>query len=86
MIIVRSAIKVAAQRLKASKTLVNPTTFSYHPQMATADDDFVRHRDYYIPGGDVHFRVGVNTNDCRLILTNLDLDRSIEPVSGFTHS
>ena len=46
----------------------------------------VRHNDYYLRGGDVYFTVGVNTNNCRSTLMNLDLDRSIEPVSGFTHS
>jgi len=75
-------LKVAAQWLKASKTLSN-LTFSF-TQMTTAATD-VRHDDYYIRGGDMHFRVGVNTNNCRLTLTNLDLDRSMEPVSGFTH-
>jgi len=86
---------VVAQCLKASKTSVNLTTFLSTPhipsfnftQMTTASTDgaLTRHNDFYIQGGDVHFIVGVNTNKCRFTLTDLDLDRSIEPASEFTH-
>jgi len=84
--------KVAFRWLKASKTLADPTTPIYPPLSMMADLNSAQdgplsyHDDYYIPGGDMHFLVSTVMNGHGLILTSLDLDRSSEPVSGFTRT